>query len=335
MIGAISLSPSGNSQGGHRFLTLNTSKVVTRQSWDVLPMPQSVIDCVNFLGWDQPLLTVLTDRSGNVIGDDNPTYKPSASVVLDNHLPGEILPEAAPDPVDLTGVDLEDFGPPIDIPGVEPGDQPININDINVFGQQEPTLVELAQPLEPGQPPRCSQRQQKSPKNYVPSMSGKSYLYTQLGMTLLQDTRYRHSPDVVTAVLTQLSLKAALKQWGDDAKAAVEAEARQLHWRNSFTPVHWKDIVQEKCDQILESYVFVKKKHSGEIKARKVAGGNKQRDFIGKESASLPMVLTDAVLLTLIIDATEHRDVAIIDIPNAFIQTVVEDDKDKVIMRIS
>ncbi len=43
---------------------------------------------------------------------------------------------------------------------------------------------------------------------------------------------------------------------------------------------------------------------------------------------------TDSVLLTSIVDAKEHRDVAIIDIPNAFIQTVVEDDKDKVIMRI-
>ena len=43
---------------------------------------------------------------------------------------------------------------------------------------------------------------------------------------------------------------------------------------------------------------------------------------------------TDSVLLTSIIDAKEHRDVAIIDIPNAFIQMVVEDNKDRVIMRI-
>ncbi len=112
----------------------------------------------------------------------------------------------------------------------------------------------------------------------------------------------------------------------------VEAEAKQLHWQNSFKPVHWKDVTQEKRDQILESHVFVKRKPSGEIKARKVAGGNKQRDFISKESASSPTISTDAVLLTLIIDAKEHRDLAIIDIPNTFIQT--EDDKDRVIMRI-
>jgi hypothetical protein len=135
-------------------------------------------------------------------------------------------------------------------------------------------------------------------------------------------------------VMTQLSLKAALKQWGKDAKVVVEAEAKQLHWRNSFKPVHWKDVDEEKWNQILELHVFVKKKCRGQIKACKVAGGNKQRDFISKENASSPTVATESVLLTSLVDAQENCDVAIVDIPNAFIQMVVEDDEDKVIMRI-
>ncbi len=102
-------------------------------------------------------------------------------------------------------------------------------------------------------------------------MSGKSYAYMQLGLSFLQDTRYKYSSKVVELVMTQLSLKAALKQWGKDAKAAVEAEAKQLHWRNSFRPVHWKDV---------------------------------------------------------------NKDVAIVDIPNAFIQTVMENNEGKVGMRI-
>ncbi len=66
-------------------------------------------------------------------------------------------------------------------------------------------------------------------------------------------------------------------------------------------------------------HVFVKKKRSGQIKARKVAGGNKQRDFISKEDASSPTVATELVLLTSVVDVKENRNVAIIDIPNAFI----------------
>jgi hypothetical protein len=59
-----------------------------------------------------------------------------------------------------------------------------------------------------------------------------------------------------------------------------------------------------------------------------VAGGNKQRDYISKEDASSPTVATESVLLSCIIDAEEERDVTVIDIPNAFIQTRVEDEKD-------
>jgi hypothetical protein len=65
-----------------------------------------------------------------------------------------------------------------------------------------------------------------------------------------------------------------------------------------------------------------------------VAGGNKQQDYISKEDASSPTVATEAVLLSCIIDAEEERDVAIINIPNAFIQTRVEDEEDMAIIKI-
>ncbi len=71
-------------------------------------------------------------------------------------------------------------------------------------------------------------------------MSGKTYSYTRLGLSFLQDTHYKDCTEVLAAVLTQLSLKAALKQWWNDAKIAVEVEAKQLHWQNSFKPIHWK-----------------------------------------------------------------------------------------------
>ena len=80
--------------------------------------------------------------------------------------------------------------------------------------------------------------------------------------------------------------------------------------------------------------MFLKQKRTGVIKGRTVAGGNKQRDFISKEEASSPTVATESVLLTCIIDAEEGRDVSVIDIPNAFIQTRIEDKKDMVFIKI-
>jgi hypothetical protein len=49
---------------------------------------------------------------------------------------------------------------------------------------------------------------------------------------------------------------------------------------------------------------------------------------------SLPTIATEAVLLSCIINAEEGRDVAVINIPNAFIQMRVEDEGDMAIIKI-
>ena len=78
----------------------------------------------------------------------------------------------------------------------------------------------------------------------------------------------------------------------------------------------------------------VKEKRDGTIKGRTVAGGNKQCRYISKEDASSSTVASESVLLSCIIDAEEGQDVAVIDIPNAFIQTHVEGEKDMAIIKI-
>jgi len=85
---------------------------------------------------------------------------------------------------------------------------------------------------------------------------------------------------------------------------------------------------------VLESHMFLKEKRDGKIKGRTVAGGNKQRDYISKEDASSPTVAVESVMLSCIIDAKEGRDVATINIPNAFIQSKVEDEKDQCVIKL-
>ncbi len=51
-----------------------------------------------------------------------------------------------------------------------------------------------------------------------------------------------------------------------------------------------------------------------------------------KEDASSPTVSTKAVMLTCVVDANENREV--VDIPNAFVQIVVENEKDRAFIRI-
>ena len=99
-------------------------------------------------------------------------------------------------------------------------------------------------------------------------------------------------------------------------------------------PKHYAQLTDDEKSKVLESHMFIIKKGTGETKARLVGGGNKQREYLTKEDSSSPTVATESVLLTSIVDADEGRDVAIIDIPNAFIQTRVKEKKDRVIIRI-
>jgi hypothetical protein len=116
--------------------------------------------------------------------------------------------------------------------------------------------------------------------------------------------------------------------------AAVTSEMKQLHFRNTFKPKHWSELSKTQRQTVLESHMFLKEKRDGSLKGRTVAGGNKQPDNISKEDASSPTVATEAILLSCIINAKEGRDVAVIDIPNAFIQTRVEDEGDMAIIKI-
>ncbi len=196
-------------------------------------------------------------------------------------------------------------------------------------------------------------RLRKQPEKYVPSMKGNNYTVAltqivespkeskdamsmaQMSVKLMNKGEHQNA-DVVGMAMAQLSLKAAIKKWGDKAKYAVTAEMKQLHWRNSYMPKHWCKLSkgQKEKHAILESHIFVEEKRDGKLKARKVIGGNKQHDYITKEDACSPTVSAEAVMLTCVIDALEERDVAVVDIPNAFVQTVVKDEKHRVIVCI-
>jgi hypothetical protein len=91
-------------------------------------------------------------------------------------------------------------------------------------------------------------------------------------------------------------------------------------------PKHWHGLTKKQKEQVLESHIFIEQKRDRKIKAWKLIGGNKQRNYITKEDVSSPTVSAEAVMLTCIIDAVEDRDIVVVDIPNAFAQTVVSEE---------
>jgi hypothetical protein len=197
----------------------------------------------------------------------------------------------------------------------------------------------------------CNSCIRNPPKQYVPSMQGNKYqvalaqittslktsetsmAFAQMSVKLMSKGIHQRK-DIIGMVMAQVSLKATLKKWGREAEESVGKEMKQLHWGNSFKPMHWKSLTVEQRKKVLESHIFVERKQDRLLKAQQVAGGNKQQGYITKEDASSPTLSSEAVMLTCVIDATKMRDVTVVDIPNAFIQTIVEDEKDRAFIRI-
>ena len=351
---ALSMGPSGNKQGGQNFMSLRTGLKLVRFSWDELPMPDTVVGRVRQLAKGQPDLMSFLDRKRRLIGNevelpgvdgvDPQDPQDEVEAVESDELDSinEIVAEArasVPGSADSDGIGVELPPPEQVLPSVEPMVVP------------EPTTAPVApldnqpsgQPVEiPGV--RRSSRVKFAPSRLVPSLKGNRYSYavTQLQEGILHPDLHMQflqhmcdeAPDVVAAILTQLSMKAGLREWGKDAEKAVFDEMKQLHVRRTFVPKHWHQLKKEQRARVLEAHLFLKQKTDGTIKGRAVAGGNKQRDYISKEDSSSPTVATESVLLTAVIAAEERRDTVVVDIPNAFIQTRVEREEDKVIIRV-
>jgi hypothetical protein len=368
--GAIALGPSGNAQGGIKSLLWPqaTGKVVVHRQFKRLPMTDAVIACIGLLAVGQPSHPVVTDRKGRPIGNVAMEHFDYDNSEADDDLPGVHLPNTD-DSAEIPGVGTIDQVPTADDPidddvdigndfGIdEPQDTEELVHQDNVAVEPvavEPVVADLGAVESlvggtgdgnvnvPSAPAgvRRSTRERKPVANYKPGMTGKKYSFaameliaTKLGLSYCNDS-YEHDAAVAYSFMQQLFLKAALQQWGTNAEDAGVKEVSQLHWRDMFVPKQWSDLTGKEKKKVLESHMFVVKTRDNKVKARWVAGGNTQQDYLTKEDASSPTVSTQAVLLTSIVDAHERRNVIVIDIPNAFIQTRVKDKKDRVIIRI-
>jgi hypothetical protein len=92
---------------------------------------------------------------------------------------------------------------------------------------------------------------------------------------------------------------------------------------DTFFPVAAHSLTKEQKQAALESLAFITEKRNGDVKTRTCVDGSKQRleEGYDKNAASSPTVANDNMMVTCAIDAHEERDVAMIDLPQAFLNT--------------
>jgi hypothetical protein len=131
---------------------------------------------------------------------------------------------------------------------------------------------------------------------------------------------------------TQMSFKEGLRRYGRATEAALMAEFAQLESLDVYEAVNARFLTRAQRRAALRAINLIKEKRCGTIKGRTVADGRPQRTLYDKLETASPTIATDALILSIIIEAYEGRDVATADIAGAYLKALM---KDFVLMRLS
>jgi len=121
----------------------------------------------------------------------------------------------------------------------------------------------------------------------------------------------------------KISVRAALRERGESAKAAILSELKQMVNKGVWHGVHLKDLTSSQRKMILRTVTFLKDKYTAQnifekFKARMCVDGSRQ-DRNMYEDVSSPTATTAAVLSCAAIAAAEGRQVMTIDVSGAFL----------------
>ena len=167
--------------------------------------------------------------------------------------------------------------------------------------------------------------------------SNKSYFpptgLAQLGMdnngktTLahLQHYAFNFVLTQLATTFTQMSERAGLRKHGKVAEAALMAEFAQLENMNTYESLDPNSLTNEQKRAALRAINLFKEKRNGIVKGRTCADGRSQRNLYDKSQTASPTVSTDALMLSIIVEAYERRDIGTADVVGAYLRAFMDD----------
>jgi len=137
----------------------------------------------------------------------------------------------------------------------------------------------------------------------------------------------------------KLTIRQGIKKLGYAAITSVVKEIMQLVDMDTFEGVEVSKLSEKERKLIIPSSTFLKDKYTAEgeflkLKARLVAGGHMQDRTVYDNGAS-PTASTTSIFMIAGVAASEHRAVASIDFPGAFLNSKMLDDGKPVYMRLN
>eukprot|EP00934_Nitzschia_sp_Nitz4_P008987 Nitzschia sp. Nitz4//scaffold353_size16344//11151//16190//NITZ4_008865-RA/size16344-processed-gene-0.13-mRNA-1//1//CDS//3329548925//8977//frame0 len=316
-IGALALRPTGNAQGGYYFYNLSSGRIVNRNRATKVPMPGDVIERVE----------LLADRHnampGLAFGDQHRQPGPEIQEdVADDISNGTEMIEFEVENEVVDGIAQDQDDPDEDYQGA------LNRNMDDRYGRRT-GVYNLRARKEPNFGPRYAmvttsdQRQSTGVRSPKPVRST-GVQHTSAVRSPAEETESTET-EPGTLVTAQMGLKQGLKKFQEAGMAAVKKEIAQLHYRRVMRPRKRSELTRQERRRALGYLMFLKRKRNGKVKARGCADGRPQREYTRREDATSPTVANESVFITAVIDGAENREVAVVDVPGAFMQAEMDE----------
>lgn len=335
-------------QGGHELLHLPTNRIITRRKVTPVPITPAVIKQVHALADQEgmPSGLKINNRTGLLLYDsawiagvdydeeefDDEDYEPDEQEQDDDEDPNEDDYDEM-DPNEIYDDDNNQASNPTDVEQAQGQDQ-VADNEVDEEGPVADDEVEEVENDEEQIEEVKTTRSGRVSRPPAKFSEYQSHLQTQG----IEPNEYSlESGKVIATVMSfaqTYSLNKGLKVFKERGHAAAKKEMRQLHDRVVWEPIAVSELTTLERKRALESLIFLNEKRDGTVKARTCANGSTQRSYIGKEDATSPTVMLESIMLTATIDAKQGRDVMTADIPNAFVQTDIDLDGERIIMKI-
>lgn len=320
--GAIALAPTGNMSGTWYYLVLKTWSVVTRNGATPLPMPQEVIDYINYK----------TIKKRIVLNE-------LPEILENDYLPEDVIANQQPELV--TPVGGEDI-----LEGDGHDDIDVNVDDeddglTNQIQQQTLDGIDVDE-----QVVDKNNIDNSVPENVLNNVMDDYDNYTRVDGTesqidrnvRIKDRNYikqmLHGPiDRFVGLGLQMELHEAIRKYGERAVQSAADEIKQILKKKVWRGVTLEEEKNDYDTIPIPSSMKVKEKFKSglleRLKSRLTGGGHKMNKELYSDIKYAPTVSTTAVMITACIAAAENRAVATLDFTGAFLYADMPNDKER------
>jgi Reverse transcriptase (RNA-dependent DNA polymerase) len=351
--GAIALNPTGNISGDHYFMSLNTGRRLSRRQWTVIPITNEVISIVNAIGrtdgqCDTSEGSPIFEWSPNIIIDDTSDHDPDHQEFTEEedatYQHATTNPnEHATQPIDdESEIDGDENVLPEDINDDDSIDETdynstVENDDVILNEAHDDTTVDENNNVIPDDThnqqsvdPTNNHTDNEDPENPIPRYNlrpdrTRDYSHRFDAYQLLSHNTEDMHHYVVGYIMTQMTAQVGIKKHGDKAVEALLAEFCQLDDKSVFQPREASELTSKQKYGALRAINLIKEKRCGKLKGRTCADGRSQKGLYDKQQTTSPTVSTDALMVSLMIDSLEQRDVATADVTGAYLNADMDE----------